>query len=230
MTTIKKGVLIGAAGLLAAGVGGVAVAATSGDGAKTEQAIIDDAAGKLNVSPSALRDALKTAVQDQLDQSVKDGKLTQAQADAIKQRMDASGRILPFGGPGRFGPGGPEGRGEHGLLGARGALLSAAAGYLDLKEADLRGQLAAGKSLATIAGDKGKSVDGLKTALRDAVKTDLDAAVKRGDITQAQEDERLKEVDAHLDELVNGTVQRGRRFGPRRGPGPGGPPVFGFHR
>jgi hypothetical protein len=229
MTTMKRGIAIGAAGLVAAGATGVAIAATSSDeGKKAEQAIIDDAAGKLNVAPSQLRDALKGAVQDQIDQAVKDGKLTKAQGDAIKKRMDDTGRVLPFGGPGGpggFRHGGPGEHGERGFFGGPGSLLSAAADYLGLKESELRSELASGKSLAKIADEKNKSKDGLKSALHDAVKKDLDAAVKANKITQAQEDERLKDIDSHLDDIISGSFQRGergRKFGPRRGGAPDG--------
>src|SRR3954453_2932431 len=104
---VKPYVLVSAAVLAVAAGGGAALAATSGDDhKKTEQAIIDDAAKRLNVSPEALRSALGAAEDAQLDQAVKDGKLTQAQADAIKQRRQQSGSVLgpgPAGGPG--GPG-----------------------------------------------------------------------------------------------------------------------------
>jgi hypothetical protein len=232
----KRGLVIGAAGLAAAGAGGAALAATSADdGKKTEQAIIDDAAGKLNVEPSKLRDALKGAIQDQLDQAVKDGKLTQSQADALKQRMDQSGRLLPFGRPGGpggrggpgFGGGGP-GFGHHGFGG--GSTLSAAADFLGLKEADLLTQLRSGKSLADVAKDKGKSTDDLKSALKAAAKKDLDQAVNDKQLTQAQADEELTELDSRLDDVIAGTPgDRGERHGGPDHEGfgggpPGGPP------
>src|SRR4051794_33407415 len=98
---VKPYVLVSAAVLAVAAGGGAALAATSGDDhKKTEQAIIDDAAKRLNVSPEALRSALGAAEDAQLDQAVKDGKLTQAQADAIKQRRQKSGSVLGPGGPG----------------------------------------------------------------------------------------------------------------------------------
>src|SRR3954451_23050920 len=81
-------------------VGTVAVAAAAGGGAflaaaklpdpSTEsKAIIDNAAGRLNVSPTALTDALKKAVEDRVDAAVQAGTLTKAQGDALKKRIDA---------------------------------------------------------------------------------------------------------------------------------------------
>ena len=71
---------------------------------------------------------------------------------------------------------------------------------------------AGGKSLAQIAKDKGKSTDGLKKALHDAVKKDLDAAVGAGRITQAQADEALQRFDERADDLINRTPGEHPRF------------------
>src|SRR3954454_7918008 len=158
---IKRYVLVSAAVLAAGAGGGAAIAATSGDDdhKKSEQAIIDDAAQRLNVSPEALRSALGAAEDTQLDQAVKDGKLTQEQADAIKKRRQQAGDVL--GGPGVGVPGGPGGRGFGGPdLGFKigpGGALDAAASALGLKRADLLTKLRDGKSIADVAKDQGKS-------------------------------------------------------------------------
>jgi hypothetical protein len=107
--------------------------------------------------------------------------------------------------------------------------LSAAADYLDLKESELLTKLQNGKSLADIAKDQGKSVDGLIQALIDDAKKHLDQAVADGKLTKAQADQFLSRIKEHITALVNGTAPPG--FGPqfrdRPGfPGPGGPPAF----
>jgi hypothetical protein len=74
-----------------------------------------DVAGEKKVPLTTLTGALQKAAEDQLAQAVKDGKLTQAQADARKAELPA--RIADEvqhkgGGPGRghgFGPGGRPG-------------------------------------------------------------------------------------------------------------------------
>jgi hypothetical protein len=81
--------------------------------------------------------------------------------------------------------------------------LRAAADYLGLQPRELVTQLQS-KTLAQIASDRGKSVEGLQQALRDAAKTALDRARTNGRITQAQQDEALKRLDASLDDIVNG--------------------------
>ena len=105
--------------------------------------------------------------------------------------------------------------------------LSAAADYLGLKESDLAAKLQSGKSLADIAKDQGKSVDGLVNALVNDAKTHLDQAVKDGHLTQAQANQILSQIKQHITDFVNGTVPQG--FGPSfRGgsgfQGPAGPP------
>src|SRR4051794_2937126 len=120
-------VAIAAAGLAVAAGGGVAIAATTGSSPKErEQAVLDDAAGRLGTTPDKLRDALNAAEDAQLDAAVKAGELTQEQADAIKARRAQSGLVLgarPDGhGFGRF----------HDDEGATDAALDAAAKALKL--------------------------------------------------------------------------------------------------
>ena len=87
---VKHYVMVSAALLAVGGGAGAAIAATNGndDHKKTEQSILDDAAKRLNVTPEALRNALGAAEDAQLDQAVKDGKLTQAQRDEIASKID----------------------------------------------------------------------------------------------------------------------------------------------
>jgi hypothetical protein len=194
-----------AAGALAAAGTGVAVATTGSDNAKKrEQAVLDDAAKRLDVQPSELRDALSKAEDAQLDAEVKAGRLTQAQADAIKQRRKDTGTVLGPGGPG--GPDGPHGglwfghRGGPGV-GGPDELTGAAAKALGISRDELFKQLRAGKTLEEIAKAEGKSFDDVKAAVKAAVKEQLDAAVKAGRLTQAQADEILSRSSEHLDEF-----------------------------
>ncbi|HKG38601.1 MAG TPA: hypothetical protein VKB25_06395 [Conexibacter sp.] len=216
----KRIVAIGAAVALAVAGGGAAYGAASGTDSR--DALLRDAAGRLNVSPGELRSALEGAFGDQLDQAVKDGRLTQQQADQIKQHVKQDG--LPLGGP--AGPGG------HGMMGGPGhgpfgPGLDAAADYLGLTRAALARQLQNGKSLADVARAQGKSVDGLEQALVDEAKTRLDRDVADRRLTSDQRDQILREVQEHVADLVNGRAPGplGRHDG--RG-GPGGPPPMGF--
>ena len=212
---LKPKVIAGAvAGLAVAGAGGAYAATQLGSPRQDNQAVLNDAAKQLGVEPSALSAALKKALENRVDEAVAAGRLTKAQGDELKQRIE-SGDAPLFGGPGRgfgFHKGGPFGG------------LDAAAGYLGLTEAQLRTKLESGKSLADVAKAQGKSVDGLVQTLVDAAKTKLDAAVSAGRLTQSQADSILAGLKSHVTDLVNGTAPR---FGLRQGLRNGGPPPDG---
>jgi polyhydroxyalkanoate synthesis regulator phasin len=189
----KKTLVLGVAGALAVAGGGAGFAATKITG-NDGQAVIDDAAQQLGVSPGALSDALKNALKHQVDAAVADGRLTKEQADRIKARIDAGGFPLGFG----------VGFGHH-----RGGLgpyeqLDAAADYLGLTEAQLRTQLQNGKTLAQVAQDRNKSVAGLVDAMTAAAKKQLDAAVSAGRLTQAQADKVLADLKGRITDRVDG--------------------------
>ena len=209
--------------LLAGGTGAAIAAVTKDDGKKAEDAVLNDAAKRLNVAPDALRDALSAAEDAQLDQAVKDGKLTQKQADAIKARRAKSGRVLG-GGPGlrgfHGGPGGPgfgHGFGPRGG-GPAGALFPSLPKALGITAEELRTQLRDGKSIADIAKAQNKSLDDVRSAMKADAKTKADKAVADGDLTQAQADELLSHLDEALSHL--GDARPKFRFRGHRGGGP----------
>jgi hypothetical protein len=215
----KKTIVLGVAGALAIAGGGAAIGATQLND-NPGQAVIDDAAQQLGVSPSALTDALKNAVKKQIDAAVAAGRLTKAQGDALKARID-SGKV-PFGlglGLG-LGVPGHHGFGGFGLFGQ----LDSAATYLGLTEAQLRTQLSSGKTLAQVAKDQNKSVSGLVDAMTASADKQLDAAVSAGRLTRAQADQISKDLDQRITDLVNGKRPSFDR--PFRGVRPFG----GFHR
>ena len=208
-----------AGGLLAGGTGAAIAAVTKDDGKKAEQAVLDDAAKRLNVSPEKLRDALSAAQDAQIDQAVKDGTLTQKQADAIKARRKQSGRVL--GGPPGFRGHGP-GFGPH--VGARGVIFPDLPKALGITRAQLFEQLRDGKSIADIAKAKGKTLDDVRAAVKADAKRRADEAVKNGDLTQAQADDMLAHLDealAHLGDARPPMFRRHHRDGPP-GMRPGG--------
>jgi hypothetical protein len=205
-------------------VAGSAIAAGT---TSTPTAFMESLAKHLGVSTEKLQDAAKAAAIDQVDAALAAGKITKAEADAAKERIQSGDAPLLLG-P-RFGYGGPgfrHGRGfgfgpgpGFGFHHFGSGLGEAAAKYLGLTEAELRTQLESGKSLAEIAKAQGKSTDGLKKALHDAVKGDLDAAVKAGRITQAQADEALSRFDARVDDLISRTPGEHPRIERMHAPG-----------
>ena len=210
MDRTKKKLAAGAVAVAALAGGGAALAAGGIGSDDDQQAIIDDAAKRLGVEPQALEDALEGALGARLDEAVKEGRLTEAQAAELKERLK-DGTLPLFGGRG---PGGHHGFGFHGP-----ELLDAAASYLGVTEAELRTQLESGKSLADVAKAEGKTIAGLESALTSAVETKLDEAVEAGRLTDAQRDEALDRFKERVDDFV---AREG--FGPR-GPDGGSRPA-----
>jgi uncharacterized protein YidB (DUF937 family) len=198
----NRKLVFGAAALIAAAGGGVAIAASGSSPAEENQAIIDDAAQQLGISPSRLSDALKKALADRIDAAVAAGRITKAEGDALKQRLDSNDLPL-FAGPHRD-------FGHAGLFGG----TSTAATYLGVTEAQLRSELEAGKTLAQVAQAHGKSVAGLVDALVADIKKHADAAVAAGHLTQAQENDLLSGLRTRITNMVNSTGPDRDRFGP----------------
>jgi len=228
--SLKRNLVIGLAALAVAAFAGGAYAATQNSGPTTRQAFLNDVAKRLHVTPAQLSAALNGATVDQLQAEVKAGNLTQAQANALAQRLK-NGQVPalplgPGGGPGGpgpfyrrvpFGPGGRlavpgqkpfavpvPGLGGLGFGGRALGAESAAASYLGLTDAQLFQQLSSGKSLAQIAKSKGKTISGLEQAMTTAEKNGLDKLVAARVITQAQENQFLKRFSANLSQRVNG--------------------------
>jgi hypothetical protein len=203
----KKGLAVASAVVIAAGAGGAAIAASGGGSPFSPSAFLDDLAGRLGVTTQKLKDASKAAAIDQVDAALKAGTITQAQAEALKARINAGDGLAFLGGPG-FGFGF-----HHGGLGPGfGVSLDTAATYLGLTDDALRQKLEAGQTLAQIAqATSGKSVDGLKQALVDAATKRLDQAVTDKRITAGQEQKLLADLKSRLDDLVNGTLPAHRR-------------------
>jgi hypothetical protein len=208
--TFKRRLIPFVAVALAAIGSGAAFAATQlGSPRQESQAIVNDAAQQLGIDPSRLSNALKKALQNRVDAAVAAGRLTKEEGDALKARIASDEFPIFLGGGHRIGFG-------------HGADLGAAASYLGLTEAELQTQLSAGKSLAQIAGDRGKSVEGLIQALVDAATKELEAAVAAGRLTEAQKQAILADLKARITERVNGTIPAFHGGPPLGAP----PPVF----
>jgi len=205
VTGIKTKVVAGAVVAAAVVGGGAAIAANQLTPKQESQALVNDVAKQLGVTPTKLADALKQALSDRVDAAVADGRLTKAQGDELKAQI-AAGNV-PLLGLGVAG---------HGHRGGPGGHLDAAASYLGLTSAQLRTQLETGKTLAEVAKAQGKTVDGLVAALVADEKKELDAAVKAGRLTEAQAKELLANAEQRFTDMVNGTG------GPGFGHGPGG--------
>ena len=105
MAHTKRRFAAGAFAALAVAGGGVAVGATQLGSPKEEsQAVIADAAKQLGVEPAKLSAALKTALENRVDAAVATGKITKAEGDALKARIQSGeAPLFPTGRPHGFG-------------------------------------------------------------------------------------------------------------------------------
>jgi hypothetical protein len=211
-----------AAGLLGGGAAGLVLTGTS-----LASAQVSDVTGTVTdpaapAAPAPADGSAKPAKGDWaksvLDGLVAKGTITQAQADEILAALDAA---RPAHGPGGHGPG----RGGFGKL-------DAAAKVFGMSVEDLRSALEGGKSLATVAKEKGIDVNKVIDALVAEFKAHLDQEVASGIHTQAEADQKLADARSRIEAFVNGTAPAGGPggFGGGRhghGPGFGGPPPAG---
>ena len=242
--------IVGAIGalVLAAVVGGTAIGSalatdeqaggdTSGGatGARAEycQTFVTRLAQELGVDEARLLEAGKTAARAAVDAAVAGGDLTEEQATALRERIDAADSIpCPAVGLGRGG----FGHHRHGLgvpaIGLLGELADAAAGAVGLERAELMERLTSGQSLQEIAGAEGVDYAAVRTAIHDAAQARLNEAVEAGRLTREQADAGIARLDAWLEaggELPFGVDVDGRGLMERfrlvpRGDGDGRPP------
>ncbi|GAC1398028.1 MAG: hypothetical protein NVSMB49_04960 [Ktedonobacteraceae bacterium] len=161
-----------------------------------------DLAKRLGISSNKLKSAESGAASDTIDQMVKDGKITQAQADQIKSRLGDATNCQFKGKGNHFGTANMQKLQQY-LTAAE----TQVAKGLGISSADLTSQLQSGKSLHDIATAHKVSDTQLKTLLTNAIQTELKAAVNAGDVTQAQADMVTKQLSsnpAFLDRIING--------------------------
>ncbi len=140
-----------------------------------------DLAKRLGVSVSTLQSDRKSAFADTLAQLVKDGKLSQNQANQIQQRVESSKACSGFSATNiqnRL-------RAQF-LAKYRSQFTAQVAQGLHLTSSQLTTQLKSGKTLRAIAKEQKVSTASLKTIIVNAAKNTLNQAVSSGDITQAQ--------------------------------------------
>jgi len=210
---MKKVLLIlGAVAALVVGI--VAVAAVgaqegSPDAEKRGDEFIAKTAENLGITVEELTAAMTDARFEMIDEAVAEGKITEEQAAKLKDRIEEYG---PLSHP-------HQGKGGHrACLGAR-FIVSAAATVLGMQEADLVERLKSGQSLAAVAESQGMGLEEFKAALLEQVKTQLQAKVDEGVLTQERADKIFAGIEENIDRIVNavpegdGPCQRPRHDG-----------------
>lgn len=157
-------------------------------------------AGRLNISEDQLQTAVSGAVSDTTAQLVKDGKLTQSQADHINALSAefSKGATFP-----------PDANVISQVAGMVPLSMDQfkqietdVATSLNLQPSVLEDQIKAGNSLTDIAKTQNVDIQKVKDATLTSLKTQLDAAVKGGKLTQAQEDQINQQASKFIDKLV----------------------------
>ena len=202
---------VGASLLAGAGAGAALmtpVVATAADGSSSGDS--GNSSGSASDETAATRPEPGQWVKDALADLVEDGTLTQAQADKVAEKLEAS---RPEGGPG--GPGGPMGHG-------RGPGLSVAAEAIGIEESALAEALQGGQTIADVARANDVDVQTVIDAIVAEMNSHLDQAVSDGRLTQEQADERKAGAAERATALVNGERPAGGPGG-FGGPPPGAP-------
>jgi hypothetical protein len=195
---VNRWVVLPVAGLAAIVIGVAAVEAAPSPSPSTSasrnygQVFLDKLGAILHLNRQQTQDALKQAELQTVDQLRKDGKITQAQADAMKARINAGQGLGPIGG---FGFRHDGVKADRTLMrDLTTAELNAAASALHMSTADFQSALRSGKSLSDLETQQKVSDSAVKTAMKNAAKGVLDKAVKAGTITQSQADAILAKV------------------------------------
>jgi hypothetical protein len=220
-----------AAGLAAVVIGVAAVEAAPSPSPSTSgsknyaQVFVDKLAGILGLTPAKTQDVLKQAQLQTVDQMLKDGQITQAQADAMKARINAGQGLGPLGGFG-FKPGGFRAQGTV-MKDLTTAELNAAASALHMSTADFQSALRSGKSLSQLETQQKVTDSAVKAAMKSAAKGVLDKAVKAGTITQAQADSILSKAGSGLNFRFGRKSERPETPGAPSSPAPSTSPTPG---
>lgn len=157
-------------------------APVAGSGASYGQAFLDRLAAALGIDRARLDAAARQAGNEVIDQALKDGAVTQAEAERMRRRVAQGAWPMHPGFPGR-----------HGLFhGGRGPELDAAASALGMTRADLLTELRNGKTIGEVADARGVDRQKVRDAMVAAHKAELDAAVRNGALTQRQADLMLQ--------------------------------------
>jgi|GEM_PF-1126346 len=184
----------------------------------------------LDISVEEYDAAVELARDQVLDDAVKEGQITEDQANRMRERAEqgpeawgrGKGSRVPFMDKGSLGPRG-------GSVGAAGiSLFGVAAEQLDMTPQELLAALQDGKSINNLAQEKGTDPADITAAILEKLDETLDQAVQDGKITQERAtailDKGKDQVPAFLGKTLEGRMPEGRK---PEGHVPGGLPRGG---
>jgi polyhydroxyalkanoate synthesis regulator phasin len=152
---------------------------------------LQDLAGRLNVSVSTLQQDKLAAREDVIAQMVKDGKLTQSQANALIAKLEGHQACT----------------GSHPLWEIR-IVVSSLRQYvpqiesqvaqgLHLSVSQLQSDLKSGMTLKQVASQQGVSTTQLRTLVQNSIQSAANQAVHDGNLTQAQANDFMQYLQKH---------------------------------
>jgi carboxylesterase type B len=159
------------------------------------QEFLNRLANNLGISTDKLQQGLKTTADQTIDNAVANGKITQAQADKAKAKVDSGNGLNAFTHA--------LGRRQRNIDWLRFGSWQDIATALNTTPQDLKTQIQSGKTLKEIITNQNKSVDDVVNAVVAQVKVQLDPAVSNGKITQTREDTVLSNLKTRLTNLIN---------------------------
>jgi hypothetical protein len=217
--------------LLVLGVGGAVVLAqgpaptpSKGNRVAWGQLYLQALASRLNTTVANLQQAMNNARTDAINNAVKQGLITQAQANQMLQRLQNPPTPQPGQVPFRAG------RAVGAMRGFFGPdVIEAVAQALNMQPADVTSALRSGKTLADLAKSQNVDPSVVQQAIANAEKAALDRAVKDGLMTQAQADAAKAKIDPSKIDLSKIGFRAPRQGGARPPLGGGffGPGWFG---
>jgi hypothetical protein len=180
-------------------IGGVATVFAAGStttsGTSRGQEFLNRLANNLGITPDKLQQGLKTTADQEIDNAVANGRITQDQANKAKQNVDNGNGLSAFT---RF-----FGRRiqDRDLL--RFGTWNDLASELGMSPQDLSSQLKAGKTLKQIISDQNKTVADVVNAVAAKVQQTLDAQVTAGKLSQSREATILANLKTRLTDVIN---------------------------
>lgn len=201
---IRTRIISAAAAVIIAGTGALGVVAAAGaqeegqppaaERQARREAFLSRIAEKLGVTLEGLRQAVRDAAIDAVNEAEAEGRITSEQADKARQRIEEKG----IGGLLRQ----RQERIER-LHRLRAGIIESSAAAIGIDADALKAELKAGASIAEVAAEEGVALDDVKARIIADAQAKADDAVAAGRIDEARADELLAKLTERLDELLN---------------------------
>jgi hypothetical protein len=206
----KNKIVLGSMGALAFMIlvtGGALVSAQTNDNVTTNpsSSFLDRVAQIAGIDPQKLKDSFKQVSKENVDQKLRDGKLTQEQAENIKRKIDAGDvTALNFDG---------YKHGRNGMGVRMKPHLEEYAVFLGITREELVSQLKDGKSLLEIANENNKTEEDVKKYLSDKFDQNIEKAINEGKITEEQGNKMKENKEDMIDRAISGNLLRRNYIG-----------------